>query len=314
MNQQAQNQKNEGTQKNSGSKNLIYFLGIFGIIIIALAIWLFISMGDIAELKELKAEKEQQRVELKSELDTLLVQHNKIKEVYGQLSDTLYLRDSIIQEDAKEIKKLLDTKWRYYKIKKKIAKLQLIAQGYVHQMDSLYSENKTLKNENVKITKNYNSEVKKNVELTKIKDALNEKVNTASILKTYNLKAEAIQLRWGGRKTKVVTKAKKVDKIKINFTLSENTIIPAGTKEIFIRIAKPDKLILTPSRRDSYSFMYKGEQLQYSIKKEIDYQNEAQNLQLFWTNKSTEKMIVGTYHVEIFVGNNVIGQTKFTLN
>ena len=60
--------------------------------------------------------------------------------------------------------------------------------------------------------------------------------------------------------------------------------------------------------------MYKGEQLQYSIKKEIDYQNEAQNLQLFWTNKSTEKMIAGTYHVEIFVGDNVIGQTKFTLN
>lgn len=310
MDQQTQNQQNAGTQKNSISKILILLLGIIGIIAIALAVWVFMIKADLSDLQ---IEKEQQRVELQSELDTLLVQHNKIKEGYGQLSDTLYVRDSIIQEDAKEIKKLLDTKWRYYKIKKKLARLQNIAQGYVHQMDSLYTVNKVLKNENIKITQNYNSEVKKNVELTKIKDALNEKVNTASVLKTYNLKAEAIQLRWGGQKTKVVDKAKKVDKIKICFTLSENTIILAGQKEVYIRIAKPDKLILTPSRRDSYSFIYKGEQLQYSIKKEVDYQNEAQNLTLYWTNKSTEDMIEGTYHVEIFIGDNVIGHTKFTL-
>ena len=310
MNQQAQNQQNAGMQKKANSKTLIILLSIIGIIAIALIVWIFMMKS---ELSELKAEKEQQRIELQTELDSLIFQHNKIKEEYGQLSDTLYLRDSIIQEDAKEIKKLLDTKWRYYKVKKKLARLQKIAQGYVHQMDSLYTENKLLKTENIKITENYNSEVKKNIELTKIKEALNEKVNTASILKTYNLKAEAIQLRWGGQKTKVVTKARKVDKIKISFTLSENTIIPAGTKEIYIRIAKPDKLILTPSRRDSYSFMHKGEQLQYSIKKEIDYQNEAQNLTLYWTNKSTEDMIEGTYHVEIYIGDNVIGHTKFTL-
>lgn len=314
MNQQSQNQQNAGTQKNSGSKNLIIILGVLGVIVVALAIWLVITKIDVSELKELKAEKEQQRIELKSELDTLLVQHNKIKEVYGQLSDTLFVRDSIIQENANEIKKLLDTKWRYYKVKKKLARLQKIAQGYVHQMDSLYTENKVLKDKNIKITKDYNLELKKNIELTKIKKALNEKVNTASVLKTYNLKAEAIQLRWGGQKTKVVDKAKKVDKIKICFTLSENTIIPAGQKEVYIRIAKPDKLILTPSRRDSYSFIYKGEQLQYSIKKEIDYQNEAQDLCLYWTNKSSEEMIEGTYHVEIFVDDNVIGHTKFILN
>ena len=313
MNQQTQNQQNIEPQKNSGSKTLIFLLGILGVIVVALIIWLFMIKSDLSELKELKAEKEQQRIELQTELDTLLGQHNKIKEEYGQLSDTLYVRDSIIQENAKEIKTLLDTKWRYYKVKKKLARLQIIAQGYVKQMDSLYTVNKVLKDENIKITKNYYSEVKKNVELTKIKDALKEKVNTASVLKTYNLKAEAIQLRWGGKKIKVVDKARRVDKIKICFTLSENTIIPAGKKEIYIRIAKPDKLILTPSRRDSYSFMYKGEQLQYSIKKEIDYQNAAQDMCLYWNNRSTEEMIEGTYHVEIFVDDNVIGHAKFTL-
>ncbi len=313
MNQQTQNQQNAGTQKNPVSKILIFLLVILGVIAIALAILLINTKADVSELEELKTEKEQQRVELQFELDTLLIQHNKTKEEYGQLSDILSVRDSIIQENAKEIKSLLDTKWRYYKIKKKLSRLQKIAQGYVRQMDSLYTENKVLKTENIKITQNYKSEVKKNVELTKIKDALKEKVNTASVLKTYNLKAEAIQLRWGGQKTKVVNKARKVDKIKICFTLSENTIIPAGKKEIYIRIAKPDKLILTPSRRDSYSFMYKGEQLQYSIKKEVDYQNIAQNMCLYWTNRSTEEIIEGTYHVEIFVEDNVIGHAKFTL-
>ncbi|MDZ7742692.1 MAG: hypothetical protein U5Q03_13315 [Bacteroidota bacterium] len=165
-----------------------------------------------------------------AELDSLMSEHNQIKEEYGELADTLQLKDSLIRANAKEIKNLLNYKWEYYKINKKFQKLQEVAQTYVHQMDSLYRENKALKEENVQIKRKYQKQVDITQELVDVQKRLSEKVEEAEILQTYNLKADGIQLRWGGNKQKETDRAKRVDKIRICFTLGENSIVPRATK------------------------------------------------------------------------------------
>ena len=81
-------------------------------------------------------------------MDSLLKVHNDLKESYGELSLELAEKDSIIQADAVEIKKLLDSQWDYNRIKKKVTQLQEISQRYVRQMDSLYTVNRELVAEN----------------------------------------------------------------------------------------------------------------------------------------------------------------------
>lgn len=309
MNEHTTPPQNEPVTTKKSSNALKIIVGILIAIIVALAAWLVLTKSN---LNTLLTEKENQRVELRSELDSLLTEHNRIKEEYGTLSDSLFVKDSVIQANAREIKKLLNTQWEYYKVKKKLGLLQKVAQGYVHQMDSLYRLNKELTIENIKIKREYQLEQKKNIELTKFTGELTEKVEEASVLKTYKVTSNAIRSRSGGKES-ITDKARRVNKIKICFTLSENTIIPAGNKEIYVRIARPDNKILTKGRGDEYSFIYQGEKLQYSIKKSIDYQNKSMDICLYWTKRQTQEMTTGLYKVEIFEGDNVIGHAKFSL-
>ena len=97
------------------SKTWVYaILGVLALVIIGLSCWLISLKGD---LNTLETEKEQQRADFQAEVDSLMRVHNELKENYGELSSQLAEKDSIIQADAQEIKKLLDSQWDYNRIK-----------------------------------------------------------------------------------------------------------------------------------------------------------------------------------------------------
>ncbi len=299
---------NQGA-KLTTNKGLITALVVFVIIVIGLAIWLFSVQSN---LKSLKAEKEAQRTELMSELDSLMKVHEQVKAQYGELSDSLSVKDSIIETKSKEIKKLMNTRWEYYKIKKKLASLQRISQGYVRQMDSLYRENKSLSLENQKIKEEIKTEIRKNEKLIAQQNQLSNKVHKGSILGTYNYKVGAVHVTGSGRE-RATDKIRRVNKIKVCFTLGENKITTPGNKKIYVRIAQPDKKILTVSNSDKYSFMYKGEKLQYSIMKEVNYENQNIDVCMYFSRRKTQALQAGLYHVDIFEDNENIGHATFKL-
>lgn len=107
-------------------------IAILAAAIIGLLIWMSSIKKDLATLE---TEKELQRADFQAEVDSLMRVHNELKESYGELSMELAEKDSIIQADANEIKKLLDSQWDYNRIKKKVTALQAISQKYVKQMD-----------------------------------------------------------------------------------------------------------------------------------------------------------------------------------
>jgi hypothetical protein len=198
-------------------------------------------------------------------------------------------------------------------VKRKLDLLQKVSQGYIRQMDSLYNVNKVLTEENIVIRHDLREARLENEMISSEKEVLSEKIVQASVLQVYNMSAMGVRDRGSG-KEKETDKASRVDKIKVCFAIGENKIIEAGTKEIYVRIARPDKMILTKDRSDTYTFLYKGEKIQYSIKKMIDYQNISMNLCLYWEKSYAQKEIAkGAYHVEVFYGDEVIGHTQFVL-
>jgi hypothetical protein len=80
-----------------------------------------------------------------------------------------------------------------------------------------------------------------------------------------------------------------------------------------VRIAQPDKEILIAGRGDKYTFEHQGETLQYSVKKELNYQNEALDICVKYNLRNTQEVQAGLYHVDIFDGDNNIGHTTFEL-
>ena len=302
---------NENTTKSRSNLTWIVLVIVLAIIVAGL---LIVLLQTRTNLKSLLAEKEQQRVELKQELDSLLVDHDKVKVEYGQLSDSLSVKDSVIQANATEIRRLLDTEWEYYKVKKKLAQLQLVAQGYVLQMDSLYRVNASLSEENVAIRKDLKDLKKEKDLIESDRNVLSGKVEIAAVLKAINMEAVGLRLRSGGDKEVATDKVQRVDQVRVCFTIGENEIAAPGKKDIYIRIARPDQEILVKSMLDEYSFEYQGERLQYSMMQSIDYENRAFDLCIYWKKEySSQEMTPGLYHVDIFCDNSIIGHTTFTL-
>jgi hypothetical protein len=290
---------------------MIAIVAVLAIVVIALII---ILLQTRSNLKGLLAEKEQQRTELQLELDSLLVEHEKVKADYGKLSDTLMVKDSLIQANAQEIKRLLDTEWEYYKVKKKLGQLQVIAQGYVRQMDSLYRVNAALTEENVAIRQDLRDLRKEKDEIEKDRKVLSGKVEIAAQLRAINMVATGLRMRSGGEKEVETDKVQRTDQVRVCFTVGENEIAAAGRKDIYIRIARPDQAILMKGRLDDYSFEFQGETLQYSMMETIDYQNRALEVCSYWKKEySSQEMMPGLYHVDIFCENTIIGHTTFTL-
>ena len=220
--------------------------------------------------------------------------------------------DSVIQSNAKEIKGLLNYKWEYYKIKKKLSRLQVVSQNYVRQMDSLYTQNTVLTEENLQMKEEIQIERRRNQNLNQEKDVLSGKVEEASILGSYSIDANAVRVKGSGSET-VTDKVRRTDRIKVCFTLSENSIVKAGKKSIYVRVAQPNKEILTKGRGDQYMFEHKGEMLQYTMKKDVNYENEAIDICLNWNKRQSLELEVGIYHVDIFDGDHNIGHTVFEL-
>lgn len=304
---------NPSEKKTTGKSNtlMIVVVVVLAIVVIGLIIMLVSTRSN---LKGLLQEKEMQRVELQQELDSLITEHNRVKTEYGQLSDTLQAKDSVIQANAVEIKRLLNTEWEYYKVKKKLAQLQVIAQGYVMQMDSLYRVNASLTEENVAIKKDLKDLRKEKEKIESDRNALSDKVEIASVLKAVNMKATGLRLRSGGEKEVETDKVQRVDQVRVCFTISENAIAQPGTKDIYIRIARPDQEILVKSRLDEYSFEFQGEKLQYSMMQTIDYENRAIDQCVYWKKEySSQELQPGLYHVDIFCENAIIGHTTFSL-
>jgi myosin heavy subunit len=251
---------------------------------------------------------------LQSELDSLLADHERIKEEYGSLTEQLSEKDSIILANATEIKKLIDSQADYRKIKRQLERLQNIAKEYVEEIDQLFTENKQLKEENKQV-KAHLEESQRNIEVIKSeKHELNKTISNAAVHQAYNINSRAVYFKNKNKDEVITEKASRVDQLKTTFILGANSLIPAGPVNVYCRIAVPGSgRILTPGAGDTFAFEYNGEKLQYSAKKTVNYDNSAETVSIVWDLKNNDKAVKGRYFVQLYTDNQFLGETSFEL-
>jgi regulator of replication initiation timing len=281
--------------------------------IIILLLLLFITATFIVILTmRQKSETYMQNIHMKDELAQLMGEYETIRLENIQFQEELTERDSIILANSKEIEKLINSQADHRRIRRQLELLRGITQDYVRRIDSLIVVNEELILENQEIRKEISVERERNVALTKVNVQLDERITQASSLKAYNLRAYALRVR-GSNETET-DRAVRADKIMIEFTLSENTLVPAGPRTVYIRIARPDGVIIQAGEGDNYSFELDGDRLQFSIRENIVYNNTAQNIRTHWLKRDTRApAMVGRYAVTVFMDNQEIGRTFFDL-
>jgi DNA polymerase III alpha subunit (gram-positive type) len=301
------------SENRKKAKQPIWLYAILGALAIALVVLLVRNSSMKTDLQELEAEKEMQRADFQAEVDSLMRVHNELKESYGELSQELAEKDSIIQADAVEIKKLLDSQWDYYRIKKKLASLQAISQKYVRQMDSLYTVNQELVAENERIREEFQAERRENTNLNRQKEELTNKVNQAAVLKLYNYSAQAVRFK-GGSKESTTDRADRAERIRMDFTVAANDLIQPGSKTFYVRIADPTRAIISKGTGDEYAFESNGETLQFTEKIRVNYEGKETPVRAYYTKPADREFRPGTYFIDVYEqGGKLIGQTSVDL-
>jgi Tfp pilus assembly protein PilO len=298
-------------QAQKKSKPIIYII-LLAILLLLVLLLGYMYISTATKVEDMTVEKEMMRTELQNELNALLLEHNEVKSNYGRLSDTLASRDSLIQANASEIKDLLNYKWEYFQIKKKLDRLRDVAKGYVIQMDSLYRVNDDLKQENQRIRESFKTEQVKNVALQEQRTELETIVQNASVLRAYNIKSTGIRQR--GSNQKETDKASRTDRVQVCFTLGENMLVKPGTKTLYFRIARPDGVILVYDSGDEYTFMVNNAKLQYSVKRDVKYEGKSMDLCVYWDKKASDgDAMQGRYLISVYMDGQIVGESSFEL-
>lgn len=289
-------------QSNSkfGIKDIVV---IFLVIILAVMVVLYFTKRNEHNkiVSELNAEKDS----IKVELSQMLINYDSLKTNNEQLNENLLMTQSEIKNllvEIEQVKRASVIEVSNYK--DKVNTLRGIMKDLYNQIDSLNERNKILYAENVEVKQRYTAVQSKNEQLTKEKDELAQTVKMAQILEALSLRISGLNPR-----DKETDRISKTQKIMVSFTLSKNLTAVRGAKNIYVRIMRPDQLLLVESQ--SALFEFEDLKIPYSAKREVNYEGNELPVNIFWDNSGHEPLIPGTYTIDVFADGYNIGTTKY---
>lgn len=140
---------------------------------------------------------------------------------------------------------------------------------------------------------------------------LAEKVTLASALHAENVSVNAVSSK-GKEREGGKYKAKRIDKLRVNFKLAENAVAKQNEKEIYLRILDPDGAVLSDMATGSGSFIFNGRELIYSSKQTVSFTNTGQSVDIFY-GRGGIPMKDGKYAIELYSEGFKIGEGDFTV-
>ena len=255
------------------------------------------DMQELARLDKQEMENEYERFALQySEMKTKINNDSIIEQLTQEQMRTQQLLEELKKtkaEDAREITRL----------KKELATVRAVLRDYVMQIDSLNRLNENLKAENTRVNAELEQRNTQIAGLSSEKASLSEKVAIAAQLDATNIQLTALR-----KNNKAAKKIADCKTMQVSFTITRNVTAANGNRTVYVRIQNPDGNTLNGGG----TFTYENRNLQYTMKKNIEYTGEETSLTLYWD--VSQMLEAGDYRVSIFVDGNMIGSRKFSFN
>jgi uncharacterized protein (DUF3084 family) len=289
----------ENQNNNSSLKTLI----------IVLSVLFALSLVYIYKLTTDVNTTEQKLTTTLSEKEQVMKDLNDLKTTYdAAIAENTSMSDELIAERDKVvalIEKLKYSNGDVAKFKKQFLALE-------SKMKTLFAENETLKKDNTVLKVQRDSTIvvldeskKTNKELTGQNEDLTKTVEKGSKLAIVNLKTAAYILRSSGKEIPT-DKASRADVLKVSFTIAENAIAKSGDRKYYVQVIDSKNNVM--GERQSEKFADKT--LTYSFIANVKYDNKTVDLV---KNVSAEKLVKGTFYVNVFDNGQLVSTTTFTL-
>jgi hypothetical protein len=167
---------------------------------------------------------------------------------------------------------------------------------------TLKTDRETLAKDKQLLTDSVSTYANKNKELA-------DKVTIGAALRAQNVRVLAINKR-GKEKEDEKHKAKRVEKIKVVFTLPQNELTKQEDKEIVMRLLDTDGSVVAHDPVNS-KFILKGQEIAYTAKERVPFTNNNQFVEMIYDN--TERFKPGSYNVELYAEGFKIGTGNFII-
>jgi hypothetical protein len=110
---------------------------------------------------------------------------------------------------------------------------------------------------------------------------------------------------------KETNRASSTEKIKACFTIDDNEVTEPGKKMVYLRIMTPEGTVLAERSDNSNTFLQDGMKVLYSVKKEVNYENQELDLCMYWD--VVNMLSPGEYFIKAYVEGYEIGSTSLVL-
>ena len=288
-------------------ENIPQLIATIVVLVVVLVIAIIFVVTKTRQVSHLEQQYAIEKQLLEDEYEAIALQYEgfKFSVKNDSLLEKLENEQAKVQRLQEELKltKATDQK-EIQRLKKELETLRQILKTYIIQIDSLNRLNQELQTENIQIKQQYQETSRTLSQIAREREELSHKVSLAAKLDAININVKAVNDR--GKEQKRLSRS---TRFVISFTIAKNITAEPGERIIYVRIMTPDGNVLTKNPSDTFPF--ENGNLQYSIKRIIEYGGEEMPVTVYWNNE--EYLMPGTYKVDIFADGNHIGSHSFTM-
>ena len=293
------NQERSQTPSDPRKNALVIILAVLLVLVVVLLFW------QRSEHAESIALLKQEKASIETELNGMVLGYDSLKRKNSNLNVQFEGAQNKVKELLTEIEQVKSTSFRQIsKYRDEMNTLRKIMRDYVVQIDSLNQKNQRLMAENSTVKQEVTEVKTQNQSLEQEKKKLEQTVTLAATLEAVSIKVSGIN-----KKGKEQTKASKIESIKVDFTLGKNLTAKRGAKNIYLRIQRPDQLLLTKSDKDLFKF--EGLKIPFSAMREVEYEGMDLPVSIYWDNAGSPALVSGQYTIDLFADGNNIGTASF---
>lgn len=296
-------------QQPRKSSNKIYFLAAVIVALLGTNAYLFFkekkSNERIVTISDEKSRMQTEIDKIEAELDNSNSANIKLSEEMQNEQD---LARAKIAELRSALKKGQLNQGQLAKAQEDIKQLRYFVTKYTADISELRQQNQVLTNERNTLRTTVDSVSTKASNLEKVNEELSTKVKAAAALKTGNVSITPLRVKNSGKETDV-SKASQAKKLRVNFSIVNNSIADKGMHDIFMRIVDPNGNLIISDNADM--FMADDEELQYTYKTAVEFANDGKTYTIDWTNPGSFQK--GIYTVILYADGYTMGKGEFSL-
>lgn len=287
----------------------IYFFVVAIAALLATNVYFYVkykSTDDkVYELTEEKVSMEAEIDRIEAELDRLIDDNVELSAALKSAQDSVR---STIATLRSELAKSNLTREQLGKAQQEINQLKQQVSSYMHEVELLRDRNARLISERDELKEEVSTSSDRLAELEAQHTDLVGIVKLASAIKVSSISINGIRQRSSDRES-MEARARRVDNLRIDFTLVDNPLAEIGDHDVYMRVIDPNGNLRTAE--DYGLFEVDGRQMQYTYKTTIGFKNDGAAYTVEWAD--TRGFQKGTYTILLYADNAVMGQSSVVL-